>query len=113
MLAAFDIDGTLDADPPSFLTIMQALRACGQRVAILTGCGGEEPTPEDIAEKTDYLAKLGFSEAYDQLVVLGNPTDELKAEWLKDNGADVLFDNSKKNAKASPVLTLVPWKTRV
>jgi hypothetical protein len=111
-LFAFDVDGTIDADPANFLSIMQALRAAGHRVVILTGCGAPEVTPEDIAQKEDYLGQLGFAAAYDQLVVFADPPAEAKGAWLRQNHADVLFDNSKSNAKASPVLTLVPWKTR-
>lgn len=113
MLAAFDIDGTIDADPAVFLSLMQALRAAGHSVAVLTGCSEEEVTEADVAKKQEYLQSLGVGQAYDQLVVFADPPTEAKAKWLKDNHADVLFDNSKDNAKASPVLTLVPWATRV
>lgn len=113
MLAAFDIDGTIDADPAVFLSLMQALRAAGHSVAVLTGCSEETVTPEAVTKKQEYLQSLGVGQAYDQLVVFAEPPTEEKAKWLKDNHADVLFDNSKNNAKASPCLTLVPWQTRV
>lgn len=113
MLAAFDIDGTIDADPAVFLSLMQALRAAGHKVAVLTGCSSEEVTPDDVVKKQEYLQNLGVGQAYDQLVVFADPPSEEKANWLKQNKADVLFDNSKTNAKASPVLTLVPWQTKV
>ncbi len=113
MLVAFDIDGTVDANPPIYLSLMQALRAAGQRVVILTGCGAEKPELQDIADKEDYLQHLGLGAAYDQLVVFGDPTADLKAEWLKANHADLLIDNSKTNAKAAPCLVLVPWQTKV
>lgn len=115
MLVGVDIDGTVDADPPVFLSLMQALRAAGHRVVILTGCSADKVEPEDIAQKKEYLQKLGLAEAYDQIVVFGNPTDDLKAEWLKANGAELLIDNDKSNAKAAAgtCLVLVPWQTRV
>lgn len=113
MLAAFDIDGTIDADPALYLSLMQALRAAGHRVAVLTGCSSAEVTPEDVADKQTYLQNLGVGQAYDQLAVFADPLHEAKAEWLEANKADVLFDNSKANAKAAPCLVLVPWQTKV
>lgn len=113
MLVAFDIDGTVDAAPPIFLTLMQALRAAGQRVVVVTGCSSSKVEPQDIVDKQTYLQNLGLGEAYDQLVVLADPAPENKAEWLKLNEADLLVDNSKANAKLAPCLTLVPWATRV
>jgi hydroxymethylpyrimidine pyrophosphatase-like HAD family hydrolase len=115
MLVAFDIDGTLDANPPVFLSLMQALRAAGHRVAVLTGCSGPKVTPENIVGKEEYLQKLGFGAAYDQLVVFPDPPAERKAEWLKTNKADVLIDNSIENVKAAAdyCLCLVPWQTRI
>jgi hypothetical protein len=113
MLVAIDIDGTVDANPPLYLSLMQALRMAGQRVVVVTGCSCAKVEPQDILEKTEYLQHLGLGEAYDQLVVLADPAPENKAEWLKANGADLLIDNSKGNAKLAPCLTLVPWQTRV
>lgn len=113
MLAAFDVDGTLDANPPVYLSLMQALRTAGHRVVIVTGCSCGKVEPQDILDKTEYLQHLGLGECYDQLVVLADPAPENKAEWLKANHADLLIDNSKENAKLAPCLTLVPWQTRV
>lgn len=114
MLAAFDIDGTIDAEPSLFQSLMSAIKAAGHQVVVLTGCGQEKPEPDDILHKSEYLQSLGCANCYDQLVVLGEPTDERKAEWLKANGADVLFDNSKVNAKAAAGIcpVLVPWANR-
>lgn len=112
MLAGFDIDGTLDLDPPLFLSLMQALRAAGHRVVVLTGCSGETVEQQDLDDKQEYLAKLGMAKAYDELVVFPDPPHKPKAEWLKAHKADVLFDNSKKNAKSAPCPVLVPWQSR-
>ncbi len=113
-LVAVDIDGTIDAEPSLMQGLMSALKAAGHQVVVVTGCGQETPEPEDVIHKAEYLQSLGCAACYDQLVVLGEPADERKAEWLKANGADVLFDNSKANAKAAagtcPVL--VPWQSR-
>ena len=114
MLVAFDIDGTIDADPPVFLSLMQALRAAGSTVVITTGIAGPTVVPQDITDKATYLQALGFGQAYDQLVVLPEPHDENKAAWLKANNADLLVDNDKENAKAAAGVCqiLVPWQTR-
>ena len=115
MLVAFDIDGTLDANPPIYLSLMQALRAAGQRVVVVTGCSNAKVEPQDILAKTEYLQNLGLGEAYDQLVVLADPAPENKAAWLKANHADLLVDNAVANVKAAPgsCLCLVPWATRI
>ncbi len=113
-LAAFDIDGTIDAEPSLMQGLMSALKAAGHQVVVLTGCGTEKAEPSDILAKTEYLQSLGCGSCYDQLVVLGDPTDELKAEWLKTHNADVLVDNDKGNAKAAAGIcpVLVPWASR-
>jgi hypothetical protein len=115
VLAAFDIDGTLDANPPLYLSIMQALRMAGHRVVVVTGCSCPKVEPQDIIDKTEYLANLGLGECYDQLVVLADPAPENKAEWLAVNKADLLVDNTVANVKAAPgsCLCLVPWATRI
>jgi hypothetical protein len=114
MLAAFDIDGTVDADPPVFLALMQALRSAGHRVVILTGCSSPRVQPEDIEQKREYLTSLGLGEAYDQLVVFPDPPSGPKAEWLKREGADLLIDNDRGNAQEAcgQCLVLLPWASR-
>jgi hypothetical protein len=114
VLLAIDIDGTADCDPPVFLSLMQALRCAGHRVVILTGCSNSEVVPQDIIDKETYLTALGLGEAYDQLVVFADPPAEPKAEWIKNNGADMLIDNNRKNCElASQYCTaLLPWSTR-
>jgi hypothetical protein len=115
VLVGVDIDGTVDADPPVFLSLMQALRAAGHRVVILTGCSAPQATPEDISQKREYLQALGLGEAYDQIVVFAGDPTEPKAQWLKDNKASLLIDNDRGNAQAAigTCLVLVPWATRI
>ena len=115
LLVAFDVDGTIDANPPVYLALMQALRTAGNRVVILSGSSGPTATLEDMEQKKTYLTSLGLDQAYDQLVVLGDPTDELKAQWLADNGADLFIDNAVKNIKAAKdiCLCLCPWQTKI
>ncbi len=112
MMVAVDIDGTIDSAPTIFLGLMQALRAAGHRVVVVTGSAAPTVTEQDVQDKAGYLAQLGFGEAYDELVVLADPVVESKPQWLSDNGADLLIDNKKATAKAAPCPTLVPWKTR-
>jgi|SRR5208282_4709442 len=114
MLAAFDIDGTIDSEPSLMQSLMSALKAAGHQVVVLTGCGQEKPEASDILHKSEYLQSLGCANCYDQLIVLGEPNDENKAEWLKAHSADLLVDNSKDNAKAAAGIcpVLVPWQSR-
>jgi hypothetical protein len=115
MLVGVDIDGTVDADPPVFLSLLQALRAAGHRVVILTGSSADTASTEDLEQKKQYLQSLGLGEAYDQIVVFGDPTSQLKAEWVEANGCDLLIDNDRGNAQAAcgECLVLLPWASRV
>lgn len=115
MLVAIDVDGTIDADPSTFLSLMQSLRAAGHKVAVLTGCSTPgKPTPADIAAKTQYLTSLGVGNAYDILKVVGDPTAEKKAKWCRKHNVALLIDNNVDNARmASDYCTvLLPWSTR-
>lgn len=114
MLVAFDIDGTIDAAPNEFQSLMSSIRASGNDVVILTGCSRETVTQDDIETKTQYLQSLGVGNCYDSLVVFSHPPAEKKAQWIKENSVDILVDNSKENARAAMqyCLVLVPWATR-
>jgi hypothetical protein len=94
--------------------LMTALMAAGHKVAVVTGVPGDKVVPQDTIDKAAYLQSLGCAECYDQLVVLAEPHDENKAEWLKANHADLLVDNNKSNAKAAmgTCCVLVPWASR-
>lgn len=113
MLIAFDLDGTIDSNPGLYQQIMAAFRAAGATVVVLTGSPGPQVAQADVNQKAAALANLGVT-AWDQLVVVGDPTDQVKAGWLKANGASLLIDNTKDNAKAAADIcpVLVPWQTR-
>ena len=114
MLYAVDIDGTIDAFPAAFLGMMQALKACGHAVHVVSGVDAPVVTQQDMDAKAAYLVSLGCGEAYTRLVLVPDPHAENKASYLREAGADMLWDNSKANAQAAidicPVL--VPWQSR-
>jgi len=113
MLIAFDLDGTIDTDPGMYQQIMGALQTAGITVVVLTACIGKQLAPNDVDQKAQCLANLGVT-AWDQLIVVSDPVDANKADWLKQNGASLLVDNAKDNAKAAADIcpVLVPWQTR-
>lgn len=111
MLAAFDLDGTVDSDPAVFGALMQALRAAGSRVVVLTGASGKHVPKQELAAKADYLSSLGLGHAYDKLVVVGSPPHKAKATWCEKHHADLLVDNATDTAvlAAKFCTVLVPW----
>src|ERR1017187_7068499 len=114
MLVAFDIDGTIDAEPSVMQSLMTALQSAGHRVVVLSGTSDEKVEPSEVEDKTEYLQSLGCANCYDALVIVTHPVDDNKAEWLKTNCADLLVDNDKGNAKAAAGIcpVLVPWANR-
>jgi len=114
MKVALDINGTIDADPVDYESLMSALRAAGHQVVILTGCSSPKPTKADIKEKADYLQSIGCGHCYDKLKVFGDPPHEAKAKYCKKHHVDILIDNSVKNAQlASEHCTvLLPWNDK-
>ena len=120
MRIAVDIDGTIDANPDEMRSIMGSLMAAGHHVIVLTGTSDRVATQVDWDDKFDYLRSLGCGAVWDQLVVVPHGKGEVadvKAQWCKDNGVDVMIDNDKGNAKAAidagVPLVLVPWASRV
>lgn len=111
---AFDLDGTLDADPVDFESLMAALKAAGHHIVVITGASTKKPTAQDYAEKAEYLSSLGMAHVYDELVVFGDPPHKKKAKYCKTHGVNILVDNSVKNAQlASKYCTvLLPWNNK-
>lgn len=105
------MDGTIDSNPATFGALMQALRAAGSRVVVLTGSSAPKVSKDEMAAKAQYLNSLGLGHCYDQLVVVGAPPHQAKADWCAKHGADLLVDNSTDTAAlADKVCTvLVPW----
>lgn len=119
MLVAVDIDGTVDADPPMFLSLMSSLQAAGHTVIVVTGSQGvsQDELETDAVEKVGYLKSIGLDACYSEMVVLQADDDGLpdeKARYLDERGCDLLIDNSKANAKAAADVctVLVPWQSR-
>lgn len=112
---AVDINGTIDAAPAVFESLLSALRAAGHQVVILTGCSAPKPTKQDVAEKAQLLESLGCGACYDKLVVFGDPPHKGKAKWCKKHNVDCLIDNSVKNAQLASKYTtvLLPWASKV
>ena len=121
MRVAVDIDGTLDANPREFQSIMSALMAAGHIVSVITGTSDDSPTQQDFDNKCAYLTNLGMSECWNDMTLLSRSSTQdlavLKANWLVVNGCDVFVDNSIANIKAASMagiaLCLVPWASRV
>ena len=111
MRVGFDIDGTIDADPANFQSLMSALRAAGHVVIVMTGCSSPQPTQQDLQDKIGYLNSLGLGHCWDQIVVFPAPPHKAKGKFCRDNNISILFDNSVPNAKhaAKYSTVLVPW----
>ena len=118
MLIACDVDGTADAYPREMQSILQAFRAAGHTVYIVTGVTADAPGEQDAAEKAQYLASLGLGQCYDRLVVIAAPDGvvaDRKARYLASIGADLVLDNNVHNARAAAgqgILALVPWNSK-
>lgn len=123
MRVGIDCDGTIDAAPRQFQSMMSALRAAGHVVTVVTGNSSPQVNAQDFAEKANYLNQLGCGECYDDLVVLAahpagetNDLHDRKAQWLMENHVHCFIDNSKQNCKAAVKagvpLVLCPWASR-
>jgi hypothetical protein len=116
VLIAVDIDGTIDAFPGEFQTILSCLRASGHYVVIISGGDSDPVDQTQLDGRVQQLTALGLADAYDEIVLVPQPHDEAKATFCKARQVDVLFDNSKKNAKAYAATcngpAFVPWQTR-
>lgn len=114
MLVALDLDGTIDADPAVFGSLMQALHAAGHRVVILTGGSAKKVGKDEVQAKCGYLNELGVGHCWDEIVVFGDPPHEAKAAWCAKHAVDLLIDNSTKTAKAAAGVctVLVPWASK-
>ena len=109
---ALDVDGTIDAFPVIFQSLMSAFMAAGHHVFVITGVDATKVTKTDIANKTAYLTGLGCGKGtYTTLIVLPQPHDTNKAKVIKEEKIELLFDNSKANCKAAKdyCLCLLSW----
>ena len=122
MRVAVDIDGTVDANPREFQSLMSSLMAAGHIVSVVTGTSDGPPTQADYDNKAAYLTNLGMAECWHDLTVISHPggNNDLaatKAQWCVDNGVDCLIDNTIANVKAASQagisLVLVPWASRI
>lgn len=113
---AVDIDGTADAFPRAFQSIMSALTAAGHHVYVMTGIAEDTVTAADVDAKRNYLTSIGITpECYFELVVLPRPHPVTKAKAMKDNDCGVLFDNNRENVRAAAaegIMALYLYNTR-
>jgi hypothetical protein len=101
-----DLNGTIDEDPVTFQSLMEALMAAGHQVVVLTGCSSKKVTPKDIEEKAEYLNSIGCGHCYDKLRVFGDPPHKAKAKWIHKHKLDLYIDNSVQNCQlAAPFTT--------
>jgi hypothetical protein len=114
MHVAFDIDGTLDADPVLMGTLLRDLMNGANRISVITGSSAKIPNRKDAKDKINYLRSLGMDPYWDTVVIIGDPPHAAKAEWCKNNHVDILFDNSVQNAKLASqhCLVMLPWNTK-
>lgn len=93
---AFDIDGTITAAPKAVPFLINALRAAGAEIHIVTATKEDKATDEDYAARKKQLADLGVE--YDALYIAPTPIAHNKAKYLKVVDAVAFFDNRAKNA---------------
>lgn len=98
---------------------MQALRASGHQVYVVTGMTGDAAPPDVVEAKRAYLRSLGMGSCYDRLIVIGSPDSNVsarKAAFAHAVGADMAIDNNIDNVKAysevGVALVLFTWQTR-
>jgi hypothetical protein len=106
MLACFDLDDTITADPEFYRAEMRGLRAQGHQVHILTGTHTAEVTSQEVAQKLTLLGELGFvrGREYDEAVAVPGPESAVpanKVAYMKAVGASHLVDDRKANCKAA------------
>ena len=99
---AVDLNDTISAYPEEMRTLMEAYRAAGHEVHVLSGWEAESADQEALAEKTQQLKDLGCADCYDKLVVVADPKNDVaeqKVNYMRHVGATTLVDNSRRNGK--------------
>ena len=76
MRVAVDIDGTVDANPREFQSLMSSLMAAGHIVSVVTGTSDGPPTQADYDNKAAYLTNLGMGQCWHDLTVISHPDGE-------------------------------------
>jgi hypothetical protein len=97
-----DLNDTISAYPEEMGQLMRAYRAAGHEVHVLSGWKAESAGPEALEEKTCQLNDLGVGDAYDKLIVVADPKNDVaeqKVNYMRHVGSTTLVDNSRKNGK--------------
>jgi hypothetical protein len=96
---ALDVDGTINAAPAMFATLMRSLKAGGAQVTVLTA-------NKDAGK---ILASLGMADCYDAIVhVDGEGLDEIaeaKRSYCQSAGVDLCVDDTSQNVVAVSQVT--------
>lgn len=100
MNIAIDVDGTIDAFPRVFQSLISALASAGHRVYVITGVEGTSVTQADVDTKTAYLASMGITMQY-AVIVCPKPHAPNKVDIIQENDIDLFIDNNKDNIKAA------------
>lgn len=115
MNVAVDLDGTADAFPRVFQSLMSALVAAGHHVYVVTGVSDDQVTQADIDAKKQYLTKLGIGpEAYTSLVVVPSPHPKNKLDQIEKLNIALVIDNKRGTVKkAAPhAVSLLLWNSQ-
>lgn len=116
MNVAVDFDGTIDSFPREFQSLISALCGAGHQVYVLTGSDGQTVTQEVIDGKKAILAALGIT-VYTAVVVVPDPHDANKAQFIKDNSVTLFLDNNRDNIKCAVKETgcasLLLWNSKL
>lgn len=98
MIYAFDIDGTLTADPVRLGAIMQALRGAGHRVIVITGCLSGALTPVEIRKAQLESYGVKHKDHYDSLYVVEGPDyDDVgrgKGRLCREESVDMMIEDT-------------------
>lgn len=114
MNVGFDIDGTIDAFPRVFQSLISALATAGHHVFIITGVDADTVTQADIEAKRLYLVSMGIV-TYTSLIVCPTPHAENKARVIQEQDIELFIDNDKGNVKAaakSGAVSLLLWNAK-
>lgn len=93
MKIAFDLDGTLNRYPKQLGVMMHELKNAGHHVIVLTAV----PTGETKERREEMLRAVGIMPASYHDIVMQPDDGRSKGKYCKENGIEVLIDDSEFN----------------